>query len=205
VLGRDFDHDIGTGPWTWRGTEDELRDLPPPALSGRIQYDNAATVIAMLKSVVDRLPVTGAAIREGLESVKLEARFQRLPGPVETLVDVAHNPDAARVLAENLKAHATTGRTFGVMGMFKDKAVEEVAAILAPCLDRWYLCGLEGPRGQNAAVLASRVRSSVTRAEIREFPSVRDAYAAAGSEVRAGDRVLVFGSFQTVASVMKGR
>ena len=205
VLGRDFDHDISAGRWTWRGPEGELRDLPPPALPGRIQYDNASTVIAMLKSVADRLPVPDAAIREGLESVKLEARFQRLPGPVETLLDVAHNPDAARVLAENLKAHATMGRNFGVMGMFKDKAVEEVAGILAPCLDRWYLGGLEGTRGQSAAVLGSRVRSSVPRAEIREFPSVLDAYAAARREAQTGDRLVVFGSFQTVACIMKRR
>ena len=205
VLGRDFDREIGARRWTWRGPEGELRDLPPPALPGRIQYDNASTTIALLKSVADRLPVTDSAIRKGLASVKLDARFQRLAAPVETLVDVAHNPDAARVLAENLKEQATTGRTLGVMGMFKDKAVEEVAQVLAPCLDGWYLGGLEGPRGQNASQLAQRIRSRVPKAEIREFPSVRDAYAAAGSEARAGDRVVVFGSFQTVASVMKGR
>jgi len=204
VLGMDFDHDIGAGRWIWRGPEGELRDLPQPALVGRIQYDNAATVIAILKSVAVRLPVSDEAIRQGLENVRLEARFQRLPGPVEAIIDVAHNPDAARVLAENLKEHATPRRTLGVMGMFKDKAVEEVAGILAPCLDRWYLGGLEGPRGQSAAVLASRVRSRVPRAEIREFPSVRDAYAAARREANTGDRLVVFGSFQTVASVLKG-
>lgn len=205
VLGRDFDRDIDVGRWNWRGPEGELRDLPPPALPGRIQYDNAATVIALLKSVAGRLPVPDAAIRQGLASMRLEGRFQRLPGPAQTLLDVAHNPDAARVLAENLAADPVAGRTLGVLGMFKDKAAGEVAAILAPYLDRWYLGGLEGPRGQNAASLAERIRRRVPKAEIREFASVRDAFAAAGREARVGDRVVVFGSFQTVASVMKGR
>src|SRR5579863_4343426 len=72
VLGMDFDHDIGAGRWIWRGPEGELRDLPQPALVGRIQYDNAATVIAILKSVAVRLPVSDEAIRQGLENVRLE-------------------------------------------------------------------------------------------------------------------------------------
>ncbi|MGE5623970.1 MAG: bifunctional tetrahydrofolate synthase/dihydrofolate synthase [Bacillota bacterium] len=203
LLGRDFDCTLEEDAWNWRGPEGALRSLPPPALPGRIQYDNAASAIALLKSVAMGLPVPEAAIREGLRSVRLTARFQRIPGEVETLLDVAHNPDAARVLAANLQSDPARGRTLGVMGMFKDKAVEEVAEALAPCLDRWYLAGLEGPRGQDAGQLAARVLSRVPRAALQEFPAVPAAYAAARREARLGDRIVVFGSFQTVGSVLK--
>ena len=203
LLGRDFDHRAGGQVWSWRGQEGELRDLPPPALAGRIQYDNASTAIALLKSVAGRLPVPEAAIRQGLQDAQVPARFQRLPGDVETILDVAHNPDAARVLAENLEAQPARGRTLGVMGMFKDKAVEEVAEALAPRLDGWYLAGLDGPRGQSAAELAARVQSSVPGAELLEYPTVAAAYAAARTAARPGDRVVVFGSFQTIGSVLR--
>jgi len=204
VLGRDFDHaGLGDG-WSWRGTQGRIENLPAPALPGRIQYDNASAVIAALKAS-PRLSVQDDAVRQGLREARIAARFQRVSGPVETIFDVAHNPDAARVLAGNLRDVRAPGRTLGVMGMFKDKAVEEVAEALAPCLDGWYLAGLEGPRGQSAAELATRVQARVPGQELRRYPSVAAAYAAAHSDAKPGDRVVVFGSFQTVGSVLRNK
>ena len=203
LLGRDFDWREEGGRWTWRGRNAVLRDLPGPALPGRIQYDNASAVIAALKSIEDLLPLTEQAVREGLTNAAVPARFQRMPGEVECIFDVAHNPDAARVLALNLEDMPAAGRTFGVMGMFRDKAAEEVARALAPRLDRWYLGGIEGARGQNAKDLGRRVRAALPGAAIGEYATVPDAYAAARQKATAGDRIVVFGSFQTVAAILK--
>jgi len=202
LIGRDFEREIEGNGWTWRGQSAELTGLPVPALPGHIQFDNAASVIAALEAS-DRLRVSEPAIRRGLQDARIPARFQRVMGAVETVFDVGHNPEAARVLAENLIAFPVRGRSFAVMGMFKDKAAEEVAAALAACFDRWYLGGLEGPRGQSASALGVRVRSALHDAELEEFPSVNAAYAAALSVARPGDRVVVFGSFQSVGAVLK--
>ena len=204
TLGQDFDCSVQGDSWTWRGQYDELKGLPAPALPGHIQYDNAASVIAALRSS-PRLQVPDKAIRQGLRDASIPARFQRLAGPVETVFDVGHNPDAARVLSENLLAFPVTGRSFAVLGMFKDKAVEEVVHALAGRFDRWYLGGLEGPRGQTAASLAARVRSALPDAELNESASIGASYAAAMSDARPGDRVVVFGSFQTVGAILKDR
>jgi len=117
--------------------------------------------------------------------------------------DVSHNPDAARVLAENLLAYPVPGRTVAVLGMFKDKAAEEVALALKARFQHWYLGGLEGPRGQSAAALGQRLRKALPDARLTESPTVDAAYARAMSEAKPGDRVVVFGSFQTVAAVLK--
>ena len=202
LIGRDFERELHGDTWTWRGTVGELPGLPTPALPGQIQYDNAASVIAALQSS-ERLRVPEAAIHEGLKQARIPARFQRVAGPVETVFDVGHNPDAARVLAENLRAFPVQGRSFAVLGMFKDKAAEEVARALVGRFDRWYLGSLEGPRGQSAAALGTRVRSILPDAELAEFPSVDAAYAAAASASRAGDRIVVVGSFQTVSAILK--
>lgn len=202
LIGKDFDRDIRDDTWTWRGKGGEFRGLPAPALPGHIQYDNASTVIAALQSC-ERFRVTEQAVHQGLAEARIPARFQRIPGAVETVFDVGHNPDAARNLSENLRAFPVRGRSFAVLGMFKDKAAEEVARALIGRFDRWYLGGLEGPRGQSAAALAVRVRSALPDAELAESPSVDAAYAAAMSAARPGDRVVVFGSFQTVAAVLK--
>jgi dihydrofolate synthase / folylpolyglutamate synthase len=202
LLGRDFEREINGDSWDWKSGTQEFRGLPAPALAGHIQYDNAATVIAALQSHPP-LAVPEAAIRRGLMEAKIPARFQRVAGPVETVFDVSHNPDAARVLAENLAAFPTAGRSFAVMGMFKDKAVEEVVQALQGCFAHWYLGALEGPRGQDAAALASRVRRVSPEASLSEFSSVTAAHAAARSAAQPGDRIVIFGSFQTVAATLK--
>ena len=203
LIGKEFDRVIQGDTWIWRGQGSELKDLPVPALPGHIQYDNAASVIAALQSH-PRLAVSEAAIRRGLAEARIPARFQRVPGPVEMVFDVGHNPDAARILSENLRAFPVRGRSFAVLGMFKDKAAEEVAGALRGRFDHWYLGGLEGPRGQTAAALAARVKSALPDAGLTESSSVAAAYAAAMSAARPGDRVVVFGSFQTVGAILKG-
>ena len=202
LLGRDFDWQWDDGHWRWQGGGAELRGLPTPALPGLIQYDNAASVLATLQAVAAELPVNEQAKRRGLEEARLPARFQRFTGPVERVLDVAHNPDAARVLADNLRAYPVAGRSFGVVGMFRDKAAEEVARALAPCLDRWFVGGLEGPRGQSGAALAARIRTAVPEVTAAEYASVLDAHAAALAAAQPGDRLVVFGSFQTVSAVL---
>ena len=203
VLGRDFDWEPEGEAWSWHGPEGTLHALPQPALPGRIQYDNAATVLAALQSLRDLLPLKESAIHAGLIQARIPARFQRLTGEVEYIFDVAHNPDAARVLAANLEAMPSQGRTLGVFAMFKDKAVEEVARALAAHLDVWYLGATEGPRGQSAAALAERVHKTVPQAGTFEHASVAEAYRSARREARPGDRVVIFGSFQTVGAVLK--
>ena len=201
LIGKDFDLSIQDRTWTWRGQGGELKGLPAPALPGRVQYDNAASVIAALRSH-PRLQVPESAIRDGLRQARIPARFQRKAGEVETVLDVSHNPDAARVLADNLLAYPVRGRTVAVLGMFRDKAAEEVALALQGRVQCWYLGGLEGPRGQSAAMLGGRLRKALPGAQFIESPSVEAAYARAVSEARTGDRVVVFGSFQTVAAIL---
>lgn len=199
VLGRDFDWTATASGWRWHGGVSVLDALPQPSLPGRIQLDNASSVIALLEALPE-LGVGCEAIRAGLTRTGLPARFQRVSGAVEMIFDVAHNPDAARILAENLAATPVKGRTLAVLGMFRDKAAEAVTSILAPQVDEWFIAGLEGPRGQTAAALAARVLSAAPGATVSEHINVITACDAAWARARAGDRILVCGSFQTVSA-----
>jgi dihydrofolate synthase/folylpolyglutamate synthase len=202
VLGRDFDWAVTESGWNWHGGGMRLENLPAPHLSGRIQFDNASSVIALL-SAIPSLDVGREAIAAGLRHANVPARFQRMPGDVERIFDVAHNPDAAAVLAANLAAYPADGKTFAVLGMYRDKAAEDVALRLAPQIDRWFTGGLIGARGQTAAELAARIHSVLPDAGVDEYDSVVEAYDAACARARIGDRIVVCGSFQTVAAVLQ--
>jgi dihydrofolate synthase/folylpolyglutamate synthase len=125
-----------------------------------------------------------------------------LPGVPVQIVDVAHNPHGARALAQNLRAQPCGGRTLAVFAMLADKDIAAVVKALEGVVDAWYLAGLEVPRGADAQTLQAAVRAALPQAEVRVFATVIDARQKALADAAAADRVVVFGSFHTVAAVL---
>jgi folylpolyglutamate synthase/dihydropteroate synthase len=65
-------------------------------------------------TVLEDLSIPEPAIREGLEKIDLDGRFQRLGKHCEVILDVAHNHDSANNLARNLAANSNDHRTIAV-------------------------------------------------------------------------------------------
>lgn len=203
-LGREFDYRREPSGWHYRGSRWNLPGLPPPALVGDTQFANAATAVAALEELEPRLPVTAPAIALGLESVRLVGRFQVIApgaGKPTWILDVAHNPDAARVLKENLRASRPAGRTLAVCGILADKDAAAIAKEVRECFDAWWLASTEGARGTSAAVLADRIAAEVS-APVAIAGDVAAACAAASAAAGSGDRIVVFGSFHTVGPAL---
>ena len=202
-LGSDFFHEpIDRQRWRWREVGAEL-ELPAPALSALSQRANAATAIAALRALPGE-PVRDEAFAEGVASAALPGRLQRLERDgVEVVLDVGHNPQAARELAAWLQAHPIAGATRVVFAALADKDVRSVVDAFASAPLPWFLAGLSsGPRSQTAEQLAARLDDTIAVvASLHD--DVDDALRAALAESSAGDRVLVFGSFHTVADAMR--
>jgi dihydrofolate synthase/folylpolyglutamate synthase len=207
VLGRDYDGTVQGAQWRYRGPGGNRHGLPIPALRGAYQVGNAATAIAALGCLRDRLPLDAGAVRDALVRVELPGRFQSLPGRPAIVLDVAHNPQAARALAATLGTMGFHPRTIAVFAMLADKDIDGVIAPLAPLVDRWEVASLPGPRGATAAGLRERLLASrVASAAIRTHDDVRAAYEAAAAAADGADRIVVFGSFLTVAAALaRGR
>lgn len=201
-FGPDFSVEQTGGRWTFHGRTGHWPDLPRPAMAGAIQLRNAAGALAVLDAVRERLPVSEAAIREGLAAARLPGRFQRIARAPEVIVDVAHNPEAARALAATLRAQPAAGRTLAVVGMLADKDAAGVLAALAGEIDAWWTCTPATPRACDAAVLTAVLRGQDGAAPVRVQPDVNLALAEARGAAREDDRILVFGSFYTVAAVL---
>jgi dihydrofolate synthase/folylpolyglutamate synthase len=204
LIGRDFDG-VATGDDTWEFRDEggRLFALPIPALAGATQVGNAAVALAAVRSLGDRLPLDRAGIERGLGEVRLPGRFQRIASSrgFEWLLDVAHNPDSARVLAANLERFPVPGRTIAVCGMLADKDVEAVLGLLDPAIDLWIAAGTDGPRALDDASLAARAASvGVT---MQPGGAVTTAMQTAATMARVGDRVVVFGSFHTVGPALE--
>jgi dihydrofolate synthase/folylpolyglutamate synthase len=198
--GSDFFADvIDAQRWAWRDVGFRI-ELPMPALRGPIQLRNAASAIAALRALDKPLP--RAAIGEGVSQARIRGRLQAFERDgVEVLVDVGHNPQAARELAAALKAATITGRTVAVFAALQDKDAVGVVEALADRVDGWHLAGLEGARAQSATALLARLAGTAA-ADAATHQDVDTALLQALSAAGAGDRVLVFGSFHTAAQAL---
>lgn len=204
VREREFKVLAGTTGWDLHTPRGTWSGLPVPALAGAFQTDNAATACALLLGVQDMLPVSREAVVTGLSSVRVPGRLERIAGAVEHLLDVAHNPDAAAVLATHLRATRTAGRTLLVLGVLADKDAAGIARVLLPQVDETHAAGLGGPRGRSGTDLAALLRASVPGAQVTAHADVPSAHRAALQAARAGDRIVVCGSFLVVGEV-RGR
>ena len=197
-----FETPLDVDGWRWREVGCALR-LPMPQLVAPAQVRNAATAIAALRAL--RKPIMRKAYVRGVADAHLAGRLQRFERDgVGIVIDVAHNPQAARELAAWLRSAPASGRTFAVFAALGDKDIAGVVAALADHVDRWFLAGLDdaGPRGLDVATFAQRLTD--TAAEVGEkFTYVGDALAAARGQALAGDRILVFGSFHTAAAALR--
>ena len=203
LIGRDYGFAAHDAQWDYRGPGGARHGLPHPALRGAIQLANAATAIAALDVLREQLHVSAGALRTGLVSVALPGRLQVLPGRPTVVLDVAHNPHAARVLAAALGTMGFHPRTLAVFGMLADKDIAGVVAAMRGRVDHWYVATLPGPRGASAPALRDAlIVAGAAGGTVRTFDDVALAYTAARSDAVETDRIVVFGSFLTVAAVL---
>ncbi|MFO7541271.1 MAG: bifunctional tetrahydrofolate synthase/dihydrofolate synthase [Thiobacillus sp.] len=188
--------------WTFRGQDTFLPALPLPTMAGSCQLRNAAGALAALATLTERLPANEKAVRQGLVAAQVPGRFQRVSRSPDIILDVAHNPEAARALAATLREQPVAGRTLAVVGMLADKDASAVFAALSDEIDAWWTCTPVSPRARAASALADILRSSLGSVAVTVQPDVNAALAEARSTARDGDRILVFGSFLTVAAVL---
>jgi dihydrofolate synthase/folylpolyglutamate synthase len=200
-LTRDYDYSIEHDGWSWRHGDLQYNGLPRPALHGDFQIQNAAGVLAVLEELNDRLPVDREAIDQGLAATRLAGRLQVIEGPIDYVLDVAHNGEAARRLAGWLLDNPAEGAEHLVVGMLRDKDAEALFEPFRGRVDHWYFGAIDSPRGAEASAL--RAALPADRGSSQCFASVGAALSAARKAALPGDRIVVTGSFLTVADAMR--
>jgi dihydrofolate synthase / folylpolyglutamate synthase len=198
--GRDYAWRAAHDHWSFEMPGLSLPSLPHPALPGAVQLANASAAIATLQAIGVPGGVRSEAVAAALTQLRVPGRFQIVPGPIEWILDVAHNEPAARVLAANLGARPCAGHTWFVTAILGDKDIAAIAAVLAPVADEWMLCGIDAPRGLSSRQLADR---SAVFASARQAPDIRQGMRFAASLAKPADRIVVCGSFLAVAPALE--
>lgn len=205
VRNADFRYSAQPLQWRYDGPQGSKHGLPHPVLRGAHQLANASACLAALDTLRARLPVTVDDIRSGLLEAETPGRFQVLPGRPMVIFDVAHNPAAAEALAATLLQLGRSGRTFAVFAMLRDKDIAGVIGAVESCIDCWFVAGIDAPRGADAALLEQTLLRMNVRGAVKACATIAESYTQACDVAVQNDKILVFGSFYTVAAVIEAR
>lgn len=200
-LGVDFSaRRSGTG-WEFAGSGTRLTDLPATRLAGPL-IDNAACALQAIERINPSSLLSPDVVRRALAGLDLPGRLQIVPGPVEWVLDVAHNPDGAEALSAFLASRPQATCRVAIFGMLGDKDLEGVVRPLLPHFDIWLIVGLGSARGTTAAATLERAqRAGVTCG--RAIGDLASACRIAAELTKPGDRICAFGSFQLAGPVMQ--
>jgi dihydrofolate synthase/folylpolyglutamate synthase len=201
--------------WTLQSRIGHVENLTEPSLLGEFQKSNAATAMLALqilhaqgRLLLDKKrPATldHHTLCTALQNINLQGRFQKINSSPQVFVDVAHNAQAAEVLAAQVKVLAADGqgKTWAIVAMLADKDVSTVLSTVSTEIDCWCLAGLEDVgRGLSVDALVELGRESLINQCTIQAPTVEEACDLVLSNTSEKDRVIIFGSFYTVAAAM---
>lgn len=183
-----------TESWSWQGPGTLFTGLPIPA----IPLQNAACCLAVLLQL-NCMP-DEKIIKQVLATISMPGRMQWLQQQPAIIVDVAHNPQSARYLAEQVtKLKPRYRRVLAMAGMLKDKDLQQTLLPLTSLFDQWHLVSLSGVRGATAEQLGA-VLPSETLTEFHDSP--QRAFTMLRAQLKPDELLVVFGSFMTVSAVL---
>ena len=203
IIGKDFDYKTHHDSFDFLIESSFVMNVPMPKLQGDFQLANATNALMAVTAMEDKLPLTELSIQKGISLALLPGRFQEVKKMPSLIFDVAHNPQAARSLSHNLKAHAISGKTIAVFSILKDKDILGVITALNFDINDWFIAEIQNERAASIETISNAIQKINPSAHIKSFKNIQEAYQFASNEVTRNDRIIVFGSFFTVADIMK--
>ncbi len=188
--------------WSFNSSKLNWENLPIPSLYGDTQVSNAATALMGLLSIDNKMPVTRQSVDRGLNNINLLGRFQRISNSREIILDVAHNLDSAKVMVKNLQDLDPVAKTYAVFAVLADKDVDGIIDSVKGLIDKWFISQLDTERTLNCKKLQKILKQNCPDCNVQDYPSISEAYLAAKQAAGNSSRIVVFGSFLTVAEVL---
>lgn len=197
----DFSFSAHGQSWLWNGKTATGDDVHLPVM--RAPHLPLPSMAAALQTVqLLNIELTPEQIEQALLNLTLAGRFQKIVYQGrEFILDVAHNPAATEYFAKRLVADPVVGKTFAIAAMMSDKDRTASLANVVGLVDEWFLLDLVNiPRAASAQALTENLLS--LNAKVKQSGDINTLMDAALAQAQPQDRILVFGSFFTVAAAL---
>ncbi len=199
---QDFCFEVEENSWSWTGKK-TITGLSHTLMP----MQNASTALAVIEAL--NLNIADSLIRDSLQQAKLAGRLQKIEtdDQFDIYLDVAHNPQSAQYLAEQIKQLSadkdSNCRVFAIVGMLEDKDITGTFAQINNQLDDCSLISLDCYRGASSETLLKHYQASKNRqCNVNCFGNVESAYKSVINKVSSSDIIVVFGSFYTVSDFL---
>ncbi|MWP80877.1 bifunctional tetrahydrofolate synthase/dihydrofolate synthase [Glaesserella parasuis] len=175
----------------------------------KIPQPNCATALAVLTQLPFEL--SDEILVQAVAEAQMTARFQLLGEQdfatfsqnrplAQVIIDVGHNPHAARYLADRLAEWIQPNRKiYAVFSALVDKDLSGIVEPLEELIDEWHCAGLQGYRRQSGAEVKNKLLTALPNAKAVAYENVIEASQVLFETASEQDIILVFGSFHTVA------
>ncbi len=202
TINKDFSYQKNAKDWSWKYNEVQYSHLPHPNLAGEHQFNNAALAIAAITKMQSLLTVNPTSVSSGMKNVALMGRFQLISGDIPILLDVAHNPQAVRMLYAYLMEHFPDKKIHAVFSMMKDKDINTVIKVMKQCVENWFIAPLDVPRVASNRVLKTFFTENNIDNVILSDENFVETIKQVKQQAKKGDLILIFGSFFLVSKYL---
>ncbi len=197
-VGDYFNYSNEGAEWSWWTREARFNNLPRP----KLPLLSAACAIMATQQLMALLPVTRNHLGDALKNTYLPGRFEVIQSICPVILDVAHNAASADLLAQQLLDFPDTGKTYAIFSLLADKDCDAVLGPLGGLVDEWHVLQLDVPRAANADEIVQRIKALFNQS-CYNHPDIAIMWRTLSKVLQPQDRVVVYGSFYTVAAVQK--
>ena len=203
---QDFIVDTSGAQWSWSYEQLVLDKLNKT----NIPQDNVATALMVLHLLGTKL--TNKKVNQAIKLTKVAGRTELFKENCDVLLDVAHNPQAARYLAQyiaHLKSKNNYQRVIAVVGMLSDKDISNTLKPMLAIIDDWFIGEVLAPRSASKADIWQQLNKNLgnnlsTNTKLLNcFDNITQAFKMANKNSNETDLIVVFGSFYTVAEIRR--
>ncbi len=203
LIDKDFSYTSQENQWNFYSEYKNIASISHPVLKGMNQLQNASCAIMALILLKHTLPVSNQDIRIGLIEIELEGRFNILAGQPAIVLDVAHNAHATVVLADNLDRMGFYTKNIAIFGAMQDKDIPSMLYPLKDIIDEWHICELPTLRSADLEQLKQAVNLVCPNKPVFNYENFYQAYKNIKPNLPKEQRLIIFGSFYTVAEALK--
>jgi len=188
------------GEWSVYWANKAFKNITRPT----IQLKSAAAAIIATGLLQSDLPIAPDTIEQAMRQVFIPGRLQFLQNKVSFFYDVSHNAQSARLLADTIRKILKKKSVHAVFSALKDKDIFNLISPLKDCVDHWYPAQLNNKRAASSDKLLATFKDAEIFPDIC-YNSPLVAFDMAVSQAKAGDLIVVYGSFYTVGQIMTAR
>jgi dihydrofolate synthase/folylpolyglutamate synthase len=167
-------------------------------LDGAHQKLNAAVAVKAIESFTSQFPISNNMISEGIKKARIAARFEKINiGNKTVILDVAHNPAAVEALVETLSENPV--ETVAIFSALIDKDIVDMIELASGSIKHWFLVPIKAERSIELNALKDKfANSDATTVCLNMTNAIEQSL-----ELEEADRVVIFGSFYTIADASK--